>query len=48
MKEKETTKDNDLEAAKAFLCNMLAPLDEDERKKLLKMLLNLTDDADFS
>lgn len=36
-------KDKDLETAKEFLQNMLAPLDEEEKKQLLKLLLDITE-----
>lgn len=42
--QKETgMKDKDLETAKEFLQNMLAPLDEEEKKQLLKLLLDITE-----
>ena len=43
MKENRTTKESDLEVAKAFLNSMLAPLNKDERKELLKRLIDLTE-----
>ena len=44
MKEKDITKDADLETAKEFLNNMLSGLNKEEKKNLLKNLLNLTHD----
>ena len=41
MNQQNTTTDADLMAAKEFLNNMLAPLEGEERKNMLKMLLNL-------
>ena len=42
MEEKDTI-EKDLEIAKEFLDNMLAPLDKEERKRILKLLLALTE-----
>ncbi len=42
MKEKDITEKNSLLHAKTLLYNMLTPLDKDDKKELLKLLLALT------
>lgn len=42
---KFNSEDKDLMQAKDFLDNMLSLLDEEERKAMLKNLLELTDEA---
>ncbi len=42
--EKDITEENDLNAAKELLNNMLSPLSEEERKNMLRMLLYITKD----